>query len=260
MIQLAIAGALGRTGRRVLELAAGDDRFHVAAAITSKTCTDCGSSVRAGGKDIRIVDRIDGACDVLIDFSTPTGTLEWVELCRGRGIAMVIGTTGHNEKALETIRAAAKEIPILVAANFSVGIEVVRRAVGEVVKRLGGAYDVEIVETHHRMKVDAPSGTALLLAKEIENAKRQAHSQSVEFVHGREGAAGPRTTSEVGIHAVRMGEIVGQHEVYLSGPGETIMLKHSAHSRDTFAAGALRAAAWIVGKQPEWYTLADVIG
>lgn len=258
MIQLAIAGALGRTGRRVLELAAGDDRFHVAAALTSKTCSDCGSTIRAGGIDIRIVDRIEGACDVLIDFSTPAGTLEWLEFCRGRGIAMVIGTTGHNEKALDTIRTAAKQIPILVAANFSVGIEVVRRAVGEVVKRLGVAYDVEIVETHHRMKVDAPSGTALLLAKEIENAKKQVHSQAVEFVHGREGAAGPRKTSEVGIHAVRMGEIVGQHEVYLSGPGETIMLKHTAHSRDTFAAGALRAAAWIAGKRPGLYAFGDI--
>jgi 4-hydroxy-tetrahydrodipicolinate reductase len=173
---------------------------------------------------------------------------------------MVIGTTGHDEAARARICDAARRIPIVMAANFSVGVDVLRRALGDVVRRLGADFDIEIVETHHRLKVDAPSGTALLLAREIEQARSRAAGRNVKFVHGREGAAGPRKADEVGIHAVRMGEIVGQHEVYLSGPGETIMLKHTAHSRDTFAAGALRAAAWIVGKPVGEYSLSDVLG
>lgn len=258
-MRLAIAGALGRTGRRVLELAAGDERFQIVAAITSSTSADGGSNVRAGGKDIRIVDRLDGECDVLVDFSTPAGTQHWLHVCRDRGIAMVIGTTGHDETGRGRIQSAAGRIPIVFAANFSVGIEVLRRAVGDVLRRLGPGFDIEIVETHHRMKVDAPSGTALLLAGEIERARRSMAGEPVTFVHGREGPVGPRKIGEVGVHAVRMGEIVGQHEVYFSGSGETILLKHTAHSRDTFAAGALRAAAWVVAKRPGLYSLGDVL-
>lgn len=271
MIQLAIAGALGRTGRRVLELAMGDPRFHVAAAITSSDCSDCGTTVRANGKEVRIVARLTTPCRVLVDFTTTEGTQMWLTNCVERKVAMVIGTTGHSESTLQKIRDASRQIPIVFSANFSIGVEVVRRALQQLVHSLGPNYDVEIVETHHRNKVDAPSGTALMLAAALGGAMQKAIGdgrgnnggspvEDVRLMHGRRGAVGPRGRGEVGIHAIRMGDVVGRHEIHFGGPGETITIAHEALSRDTFAAGALRAAAWLVDQPPGLYTMANVVG
>lgn len=271
MIQLAIAGALGRTGRRVLELAMGDPRFLVAAAITSTGCSDCGTTVRAHGKEVRIVDHLATPSRVLVDFTTTEGTQMWLASCVERKMAMVIGTTGHSEGTLQKIRDASRQIPIVFSANFSIGVEVVRRALQQLVCSLGQNYDVEIVETHHRNKVDAPSGTALLLAEALRGAMQKAIGDGcgkedgcpvgdARLVHGRRGAVGPRSRGEVGIHAVRMGDVVGRHEIHFGGPGETITLAHEALSRDTFAAGALRAAAWLADQPPGLYTMANVVG
>ena len=257
MIQLAIAGATGRTGQRVLELARRDDRFAIAAALTASDCPTCGSKLRVGDQDIRVVDTLEGPADVLIDFTVAAGTMAWLEVCALRRIPMVIGATGHDDRQLALIRETAGVIPIVKATNFSVGINVILNLVGRLARELGADYDLEIAEAHHRHKVDAPSGTALTLLDELLAATGRTREEHAVF--GRHGRTGERPPGQIGVHALRLGEIVGRHEIHFSGPGETITLQHTAHSRDTFAAGALRAAAWVVGREPGLYTMRDVM-
>ena len=257
MIQLAIAGAAGRTGRKVLDLACRDDRFAIAVALTASDCPTCGSTLRVGDQDIPMVDTLDASADVLIDFTVAAGTMAWLEVCASRKIPMVIGATGHDDQQLARIREAAGVIPMVKATNFSVGINVILNLVGWLARELGEEYDLEIVEAHHRHKADAPSGTALTLLDELLAATGRTRDEHAIF--GRHGRTGERPAGQIGVHALRLGEIVGRHEVHFSGPGETITLRHTAHSRDTFAVGALRAAAWIVGREPGFYTMRDVM-
>ncbi len=257
MIRLAVAGASGRTGRCAVELASRDDRFEVVAALTKPGCPTSGSTVRVGESSVSIIETLDTACDVLVDFAVAEGTMAWLDVCIERGIALVSGATGHSDEQLARLRQASGRIPILQAANFSVGIQAILRAVGPIAAKLGEAYDIEIVEAHHRHKVDAPSGTALELADRVAAATGATRE---DFVFGREGYVGERPTGQIGVHAVRMGDFVGWHEVHFSGPGEVLTIRHAAHSRDTFAAGALRAAAWIMDKPPGRYTMRDVMG
>lgn len=259
MFRLTVAGAAGRMGRCVLELAARDPRFEVAAAID------------------RSAQRTLPTCDVVIDFTDSAGTMQWLEACEARRIPMVIGATGHDEAQLSRIAQVARSIPIIKVANFSVGMQVVLNILGRIANELGNEYDVEIVETHHRYKTDAPSGTAKAMVEQIVAARsvrtRSARdgpgedplagargSDSPPIVFGRCGKLGERPEGEIGVHAVRMGDVVGQHEIHFSGPGETITIRHTAHSRETFAAGALRAAAWIIGKPPGLYSMRNVLG
>lgn len=262
LIRLAVAGALGRTGRRVVELALADGRFSLVAALIAQDDSRAGGTIPVGRRGVNVFQHLDVPCDVLVDFSTPAGTRAWIDVCRERRIAAVIGTTGLDDELRGAIRDAARTIPIVYAANFSVGIEMVRRLLSQLTASLGEAYDVEIVETHHKGKVDAPSGTALLLAEELRRRRAERSGSTnadSELVHGRHGAVGPRKHGEIGIHAVRMGDVVGQHEVHFSGPGETVTIRHAAHSRDTFATGALRAAAWVVGQPAGLYGMRDVL-
>ena len=255
MIRLAVAGALGRVGRAALERAARDERFEIAAALTKPACSSSCPTINVADRDITVSETLGVDCDVLIDFTVADGTMAWLEVCRERRIAMVIGVTGHSDEQLARIKEAATVIPIVKATAFSVGIQSILGIVGPLARQLGEDYDVEIVEAHHRYKVDAPSGTALALADEIAAATRRSRD---DVVFGREGAVGEKPTGQIGIHAVRMGEIVGYHEIHFSGPGETITLRHTAHSRAAFTTGALRAAAWIVGQRPALYTLGQV--
>ncbi len=263
MIRLAVAGATGRMGRCILELASEDDRFEIAAVLIKAPSASTGSKIpsatmlRVGDKNMVIAETLDDPCDVLIDFTIADGTMAWLEVCTQRGIAMVIGATGHDDRQLLRIREASRTIPILKAANFSVGIQALLNIVGRLAGELGESYDVEIVEAHHRHKVDAPSGTALTIVNEIAAATGRAPGGDVVF--GRYGMTGERPTGQIGVHAVRMGDIISHHEVHFSGPGETLTLHHTAHSRAGFAAGALRAAAWIIRRQPGLYTMRDVM-
>lgn len=239
MIRLVVAGALGRMGRTVIGCAERDPRFQVVARIDQ------------GG------DRTIPACDVLVDFTNAPGTMEWLDVCTSRRTPLVIGATGHSEAQLARIAEAGRTIPIVKAANFSVGVNVLLALVAKVAAELGPDYDIEIVETHHRNKVDAPSGTALAISDALKPAQSRDHEGAVIF--GRRGAAGVRPRGQIAIHAVRMGDIVGEHEVHFSGPGETVTIRHRAHSRETFAVGALRASAWIVGRDPGLYGMGDVL-
>jgi 4-hydroxy-tetrahydrodipicolinate reductase len=195
--------------------------------------------------------------DVLIDFTLPEGTMAWLDRCIDHRLPMVIGVTGYEEEQLERIRTAAKSIPIVMASNFSIGINLLVELIGRAAAALGPDYDVEIIEAHHCHKVDAPSGTALSLVQAVQSVK-EAQGPLGNVVFGRHGRVGARSKGEIGVHAVRMGELVGWHEVHFSGPGETLTLRHAAHSRDAFAAGALRAAAWVLGKAPGLYGMRDV--
>lgn len=248
-IRLAIAGALGRMGRCVVERAMQDARFALVAALVAEEPS------RVDGA-IPYATNLSEPCDVLIDFTDAQGTRAWVPVCAERRVAMVIGTTGHDAADEARIREAAKVIALVKAANFSPGIHLVARAVRELAKQLGASFDIEIVETHHRHKVDAPSGTALMLLDELLGARGQSRDSAA---FGRLGQTGSRPPGQIGVHAVRLGDVVGRHEVHFSGDGETISVQHEAHSREAFAAGALLAAAWVVGKPPGLYGMSDVV-
>lgn len=258
MIKLAVAGAVGRTGRCVVECAVRDDRFEVVAALTHANCPSCGTIVQYADTPIGVTSGLDKNCDVLVDFTVAGGTIAWLHECLERGIPLVTGSTGHSPDQLAEIEAAASKIPIVKAANFSVGINLLLNLVGKVARELGDDYDIEIVEAHHRHKVDAPSGTALALLAELLEATGR--TKDADAVFGRQGQTGERPKGQIGVHAVRMGDIVGRHEIHFSGPGESLVLTHKAHSRDTFAAGAIRAVAWIIGKPPGLYTMRHVVG
>jgi len=257
MIRLGVIGATGRTGRCVVEMAMHDDRFELVAALTKPGCQTIGSTLRVGDRSIVVAERLGVEVDVLIDFAVAAGTMAWLEVCHKRGIPMVTGATGHDEQQLARIEEVARSIPVLKASNFSLGIQALLGIVGPLAKALGESYDIELVESHHKRKVDAPSGTALTLVEEI--ARATGRSKDEDVVFGRHGHTGERPPGQVGVHAVRMGDGIGWHEVHFAGPGETVTVRHNVHSRDTFAAGALKAAAWIVGKPPGLYTMRDVL-
>jgi 4-hydroxy-tetrahydrodipicolinate reductase len=195
---------------------------------------------------------------VVIDFSAPAATRALVPQCAERGIAMVIGTTGLTGEDQQMIDAAAKRIAILQATNTGLGVNVLLGIAAQVARQLGEAYDIEIVEAHHNLKKDAPSGTALSLAESI--AKATGRDVGSDLVHGREGHDALRKKGTIGMHAVRMGDVVGEHTVYFATGGERIELRHVATSRDTFARGALRAAAFLAGKGAGRYSMGDVLG
>lgn len=262
-MRIAIAGAAGRTGRRIVALAAEDAAFEVAAALEAPgrpaVGRDAGGLAGVTGLTLPIADRLSAPFDVLIDFSLPEGTLRWLDVCLREQRPMVIGTTGHDETALRRIREASRQTPVLMAPNMSVGVNVLLRIARQLGAMLDAAYDVEIVEAHHRFKVDAPSGTALALCAAVQEGRRSAGSPEPQVVHGRCGPTGQRPTEQIGMHSLRIGDTVGEHSVQFGTLGETISLSHAAHSRDAFAAGALRAARWIVGKPPGLYDMQDVL-
>ncbi|RYE82144.1 MAG: 4-hydroxy-tetrahydrodipicolinate reductase [Myxococcales bacterium] len=192
--------------------------------------------------------------DVCIDFSSPAATVSIARACARAGVALVSGTTGLGPDAQAALDEAARAVPVLWAPNTSVGVQVLAELVREAVARLGPGFDVEVVEIHHRKKVDAPSGTARRLAEAAIEAR-----PGLTEVSGRHGVPGPRPADELGVLAVRGGDVIGDHTVYLLGDGERIELTHRASSRDLFARGALRAARFVAGQKPGRYTMRDVL-
>jgi 4-hydroxy-tetrahydrodipicolinate reductase len=261
MIKIAITGAGGRMGRRIAALAIESEQFDIVGALEAPQSEhlgkDLGELAGLGPFGVKIATELAEKPDVLIDFSMPEGTLACLGPCRQAGIAMVIGTTGLTASAQAAVADAASAIPIIHAANYSVGVNVLLQVVGQVAKALGSEYDIEIAETHHRFKKDAPSGTAISLAKAICAALGKDAGETM--VYGRGGQA-PRKPGEIGMHALRVGDTVGEHTVYYGNLGETITIGHSAHTRDNFARGALRAAQWLHGRKPGMYSMKDVLG
>lgn len=262
-IKLAIVGAAGRMGRRIIALADGDSELAIAAAVERvghpDLGRDAGELACVGRIGVPVAERLSAEFDALIEFSLPQGTAQWLEVCREALRPIVIGTTGHDEAQLRQIREASKTIAVLKAPNMSVGVNVLLRVARELGAALDASYDVEIAEAHHRFKADAPSGTALALAEAVRRGRRATGAGDQPFVFGRHGQPGQRPAGQIGVHSLRIGDTVGEHVVSFGAIGETVTIAHSAHSRDTFAAGALRAAKWIVGKPPGLYDMQDVL-
>jgi 4-hydroxy-tetrahydrodipicolinate reductase len=262
MIKIAINGAAGRMGCRIVALAIESEQFDIVAA-TEETGHDAigqdiGELAGVGHFGLKLSDQPgDDVPDVMIDFSLPEGTIKAIDYCRANKVAMVIGTTGLTESQEATVADAAGEIPIVHAGNYSVGINLLVKLVAEAAKILGPTYDIEIAETHHRFKKDAPSGTAIMLAKSICKATDRQYGETATF--GR-GGHQPRNAGEIGMHALRVGDTVGEHQVHFGNLGETVTLSHSAHTRDTFVRGALRAAVWLADREPGMYDIGDVLG
>ncbi|MFP4052561.1 MAG: 4-hydroxy-tetrahydrodipicolinate reductase [Phycisphaerae bacterium] len=262
MIRIAITGASGRMGRRIAALAIESERFDVVAAMEAAGHEDLGKDVGdlagVGPFGVKVTEDLgDSDPQVIIDFSLPEGTMKWIDICRKKKIGMIIGTTGLTESQEAAVVDASQEIPLVHAGNYSVGINLLVKLVAEAARVLGADYDIEISETHHRFKKDAPSGTAIMLAKSICNATNKNYGEVATF--GR-GGQQPRVPGEIGMHALRVGDTVGEHEVHFGNLGETVTLSHSAHTRDTFVRGALRAAGWLSDKKPGMYDIGDVLG
>ncbi len=259
-MRLAVVGASGRMGQAVIRLVrAEDSATEIVCAIgTTDVGRDAGEVAGIGAIGTRVADTLlalaDVRADVVVDFSAPATTVALAELVATAGSALVSGTTGLDDDGRMALEASASRVPVLWEPNMSAGMHVLLRLVAQAVAALP-EWDIEIVETHHRAKIDAPSGTALRLAE----AAKSARSTAAHVVHGRAGRPGPRESSEIGMHAVRGGDVVGDHVVSLMTQGERIELAHRATTRDVFAHGALRAARWIAGRPAGRYTLRDVL-
>lgn len=239
-LTIAINGAKGRMGQ-ALTVAARELSLPVGAA------TDAGDDLAAGL----------ARCDVVVDFSAPGGTRALLEAAVAQRKAVVLGTTGHGADEKKALLALAAQVPCVWAGNFSIGVNLLFALTRRAAAVLGSDYDAEVIEMHHRFKKDAPSGTAARLL-EIILEERKLNAAALR--HGREGLTGERTSSEVGVHALRGGDVVGDHTVIFAALGERVELTHKASDRGIFARGALRAAQWVVGQPPGVYDMQDVIG
>ncbi len=261
MITWAVTGACGRMGQRLIALGKEYPDLKLVGALergdNPQMARDAGEIAGIGTIGIPISIELEATPNVLIDFSAPAATRHWLKMCGDRGVAMVIGTTGLAEKDHAAIDVAAARIPILQAANMSLGVNLLLKIVADAATRLGDDYDIEIVEAHHHFKKDAPSGTALALAQAILDATGKTKDS---LIFGRHGEQAIRKRGEIGMHALRIGDEVGRHTVYFAAPGERIEIGHVATNRDTFARGALRAAKWLATQKPGRYSIADVLG
>lgn len=258
---IGIHGVCGRTGRRIVDLAHADPDITLAAALDSPDHPlqgrDVGEIAGVGPLGLNVASElpINTRIDVMLDFSTPKGTMDILPICLNRRIPLLVATAGHTHEQRTEIAAAAHFIAVLHAPNTSLGVNVLMQLVREAAELLRGRdFDIEILERHHRFKKDAPSGTALHLAKIIQQATGATHLR-----HGREGLQGSRTAQEIGIHAVRVGDNVGEHTVIFSTLGESLELTHRAHARDCYARGAIRAAKFLANRPAGSYSMDDVL-
>jgi 4-hydroxy-tetrahydrodipicolinate reductase len=242
MPRVIIAGSKGRMGRTLLACAPRHPELQIVGEV------DLGDDLRA----------VIANADVVIDFSSHAATAAIAALCAEHRKALIIGTTGHSEAERSEISSLSSRIPIVWSANYSTGVNTLFWLTRKAAEILGPEFDREVVEMHHRLKQDAPSGTAKTLAGILASVRGQLFDQVAR--HGREGIVGERTRTEIGVHSIRGGDVVGDHLVIFAGDGERVELAHKASSRDTFAHGALRAAQWAVRQQPGLYDMQDVLG
>lgn len=265
MIKIAVAGAAGRMGSRITAISKEYPELRLSGAFEKKghseTGKDLGTITGIGETGVKLSDSLESVidnADVIIDFTSPASTMENIRLASKKGKAMVIGTTGLSKDEIKEIEILSKNIPCVVASNMSTGINLLLKILQDVARVLGDEYDIEIVESHHRLKKDAPSGTALKMAQVIADAVNRNLDEVA--VYARKGIIGERTKKEIGIQTIRAGDIVGEHTVLFGGLGERIEITHKASNRDTFARGALKAALWVSGKQAGLYDMQDVLG
>jgi 4-hydroxy-tetrahydrodipicolinate reductase len=242
MTKIIIAGAEGRMGQALLRCAQSMP------AITVSGQIDLGDDL----------DAVIGQAEVVIDFTFHQSTLAFARLCQERQKAIVIGTTGHTEAERKELKSISARVPMVWSPNYSTGVNALFWLTRKAAEILGPGFDLEIVEMHHRLKKDAPSGTAATLAQILAQVRGQTLDQAARY--GRHGQMGERTAAEIGIHSLRGGDVVGDHTVIFAAAGERVELTHKASSRDTFALGALRAAQWVAGQKPGLYDMQDVLG
>jgi len=256
--RVCVLGPSGRMGRALIDAAAGRADVRITAAVDRRDAGGLGTQVLDGVNASADLTAGLTAADVYIDFTTPASTRAVAEAARTHRRAAVIGTTGLLPDDEVAVARLAEVAPIVVAANFSLGVNLLLGLVQQAARALGPDWDAEIVETHHRAKRDAPSGTALMIAHAI----AAGHGSSYDQVkrHTRDGDVGARPRGEIGVQSVRGGDVIGEHTATFFGPAERIEISHRASSRAIFAAGALRAAAWVVGKPPGRYDMLDVLG
>ncbi|EPT30496.1 dihydrodipicolinate reductase [Toxoplasma gondii TgCatPRC2] len=307
VLKVAIAGCTGRMGERLVALTRADPALHFVGGVRTLAGRDTmvtstaeqhpGGSKKANGEAVRtgisqepgtpgkddapgvytsldeLIDESGHKPSVVIDFSNPAGTMSLIPSCIRHGVALVIGTTGFTPAELEKVESAARDIPLCIAANFSLGVNLLIRIVGEVAASLGEDFDIELVEAHHNRKVDAPSGTAVALLDSIatatgrrtctgsdeEETTSETHPEKMVLVHGRESRNAKRRRGEVGVHALRMGSVVGEHSVMYASDFERITLSHHAETRDVFASGAIRMAKWIAHRPKGKYQVSDML-
>ncbi len=263
-LRVVIAGSAGRMGRTLIEAVLADEALALSAALEQQGHPALGREAAEGtgrASALRITDDVSAALeasDVLIDFTRPQGTLAHLERCAALGKPMVVGTTGFSADDQQQIARAAERIPLVIAPNMAVGVNVVFKLAEVAARALGEGYDVEIIEAHHRHKVDAPSGTALRLGELVAAARGRDLASCA--VHGRHGDTGERDARSIGFHALRGGDIVGEHTVMFAGSGERVELTVRSASRMTYALGALRAAKFLRGRAPGRYDMFDVLG
>lgn len=252
-VSLAIHGAAGKMGRALIEAAAAHPAVRVTAAVDR-----AGAPGAAAAEGVVLTPALQDNFDVLVDFTRPEGTEAALAFCLQHRKALVIGTTGFTPEQRARIEAAAQQVPICLSGNFSIGINLCLQLVEQAARALGEGFDIEIIEAHHRMKVDAPSGTALMLGQ----AAAQGSGQSLKdaAVYAREGHTGARKSGSIGFSTVRGGDVVGDHSVLFLGEGERVEITHKASNRQNFAKGAIRAAAWLAGRKPGLYSMRDVLG
>ena len=264
MIKVVIAGAAGRMGCRLVSLVRDSTALMLAGALEGKNHSalgeDAGEFSGSGHAGVSITEDLSTLMErgeVVIDFSSPEATLDHMRTVVRSRRAAVIGTTGFSTSQLDELKTLAQHIPCVFSPNMSVGINLLYKVISEMAKTLGDDYDIEVIEAHHRLKKDAPSGTALKIAEVL--ARSVSRDLNQVGVYARKGLIGERTKGEIGIQTIRAGDIVGDHTVLFGGMGERIEVTHRASSRDTFARGALRAARWVVRQPPGLYDMMDVL-
>ncbi|MBK1735101.1 4-hydroxy-tetrahydrodipicolinate reductase [Halorhodospira abdelmalekii] len=263
-LQVAVVGASGRMGRMLIEVIAGDERAELVAAVDRAPHArgrDAGELAGCGALQVEIESEVAAAiarADVVIDFSLPQATSAVAEACRVHATPLVLGTTGLGEAEQAALAELAERVPLVQAANYSTGVTLLTVLVEQAARAIGSHSDIEIIEAHHRHKVDAPSGTALRLGEAVAAVLERDLKQCA--VYGREGHTGVRAHETIGFATLRAGDIVGEHTVLFAGDGERLELTHKASSRTTFAAGAVRAAHWVVGQPAGRYDMRDVLG
>jgi 4-hydroxy-tetrahydrodipicolinate reductase len=242
MVKIVISGYKGRMGQMLITCAGRNPEWKIVGQV------DIGD---------KLADVID-LCDVVIDFSFHEATASVAELCIQKKKALVVGTTGHSEAEKAAILSCQKSIPLVWSANYSTGVNALFWLTRKAAEILGPGFDLEVIEMHHRLKKDAPSGTAMTLAEILADVRHQNLEQVIR--HGRQGITGERTDTEIGMHSLRGGDVVGDHTVVFAALGERLELTHKAASREVLAQGALRAAHWVVGQKPGLYDMQDVLG
>ena len=265
MLRLGINGAGGRMGRTLVRACMEDDQVRLGGAFEAPSADSIGSDAGeiAGTGRTGVIIRDDPqAChadfEILVDFTVPECTMQSLEICREHGKSMVIGTTGLDARQKLRLQEAARDISIVFAPNMSTGVNLCLQLLQVAARTLGDEYDVEIIEAHHRHKVDAPSGTALRMGEVV--AESLGRDLDECAVYGRQGHTGKRDTRTIGFETIRAGDIVGEHTVMFSGVGERVEITHRASSRMSFARGAMRAAVWVASQDPGLYDMQDVLG